>query len=223
MVSVFSHIAIGILAAEIILYLKFKDSMKRRNNRLVFWSFGFLGGMIPDLDVIPALIIGVHYYEYHHIYTHTFLALGIVAIIFVLFRKTNWALPLFVGFGLHLVADFIDNSISPFGPFLPSLEWGLMCGWGELPGGNWAAEYWLYPWLYPGTENHHLWTIFLTNGWGIPIGTEFLSYYDLVFIGIFFLLFILYIIVIVDKVVNRNQVDNLSKAIKNEKQNINFF
>ncbi|NVM53189.1 MAG: metal-dependent hydrolase [Candidatus Helarchaeota archaeon] len=190
MVSFISHMAIGILFAEIILRLRTKDLNERSEKRVKYWTIGLIAGLIPDLDIIPGYILGVHPYTFHHIYTHTFLALGIVAIAcLVIFRKNELAFPFFTGYGMHLVFDYFDNSISPLGPFVPEIELGLLCGWGTIPGGSWASEYW----LLPGYESHTLWAIFMNNGWGIPIGFEFLSIYDLVFIVIFFILFIILI------------------------------
>ncbi|MHA1268470.1 MAG: metal-dependent hydrolase [Candidatus Helarchaeota archaeon] len=219
MVSFISHMSIGIICAEIILLLKYSgpNSYLRVKNRLLFWSIGMLGGLMPDLDAIPAIIMGLHPYTFHHFYTHTFLALGIMLGIFLLFRKTKWSLPLFVGFGMHLVVDFIDNSISPLGPFFPTIEWGFIPGWGELPFGTWASEFW----LLPGYENHDLWTIFMTNNWGFHIGFEFISYYDIIFILIFFIFLIIIPILIVQKLVNKNQKLNPNN-MKNH-NNFNLF
>lgn len=189
MVSVIAHMGIGILFAELILRLRIKDLDERSQKRMTYWGIGLLAGLIPDLDIIPALIIGVHSYTFHHIFTHTFLALGILAIAYVIFRKHELALPFVAGYYMHLFADYIDNSIAPLGPFDSVTELGLLPGWGPIPGGSWASEYW----LTPGYENHTLWAIFRDNGWGIPIGFEFLSIYDLVFIVIFLILFIYWI------------------------------
>ncbi|MHA1321767.1 MAG: metal-dependent hydrolase [Candidatus Helarchaeota archaeon] len=193
MVSVLAHMGIAVLCAELILRLRTKDSNIRASKRLKYWTIGLIAGLIPDLDVIPALILGVHSYTFHHIYTHTFLAVGILAIGYFFLRKNELMLPLVSGYYLHLFVDFIDNSISPLGPFDPVTEWGLIAGWGPIPGGGWQSEYWLHPELYPGTENHTLWSIFMNNGWGVPIGIEFLSIYDIVLIIVFFALVVLWI------------------------------
>jgi membrane-bound metal-dependent hydrolase YbcI (DUF457 family) len=188
--------AVGILFAELILRLRTKDLDERSEKRVKYWAAGLIAGLIPDLDIIPALITGEHPYTYHHIYTHTFLALGIVAIFcFVIFRKNELALPFFMAFFMHLFVDYMDNSISPLGPFLPTVELGLLCGWGIIPLGGWASEFW----LDPTYKYHDLWSIFLHNGWGIPVGSEFLTYYDLALIGVFFALFIILIYLVVKK------------------------
>ena len=200
MVSIVAHVGIGILFAELVLRLRIKDKDERSLKRVTYWSMGLIAGLIPDLDVIPAIILGVHSYTFHHIFTHTFLALGVVAIIcFGFLRKNEYATPFFFGYGLHLFADYIDNSIAPLGPFDATTELGLLPGWGQIPGGSWASEYWLYPSLYPGTENHTLWSMFMNNGWGIPIGIEFLSIYDLVLIVITIILFVIWIKLIIQK------------------------
>jgi hypothetical protein len=209
--STFSHIAVGILFGELILRLRINKSDQTKK-RFLFWSFGALGGLIPDLDVIPAIIIGVHYYTFHHWITHTFLALGIFAAIWIGFRKKDWSLPLFVGFSMHLLFDFLDNSIAPLGPFFPSIEWGLLCGWGEIPGGSWASEFW----LEPGYDySHDLWSVFMKYGWGVPIGFEFLSYYDLALIGVFAVVFVIYIVLMVQKIINRNKSSKTDSQINN--------
>lgn len=194
MVSTFAHVAIAILFAELILRLRTKDPDERSEKRVKYWLIGIIAGTIPDLDVIPAVIMGLHPYAFHHIYTHTFLAMGIIAVFcFVIFRKNELALPFFAGYGLHLAADYIDNTISPLGLFDPVTELGLLRGWGPIPGGSWASEYW----LTPGYENHTLWGIFMSRGWGIPVGSEFLSYYDIALIVVLGILVIIFIWLII--------------------------
>lgn len=192
MVSSISHIGIGIIFADIILRLIDSDSEWRKEKRYLFWWAGALGGLAPDLDVIPALILGVHSYTFHHYYTHTFLALALVFLVVVLNKFNPYALVFFVGFGMHLTADFIDNSISPLGPFDliflgQPYEWGLLTnGIQPMPccGGvcGWHSEFWIG--CNEQYADHDLWSIFMNNGWGIPIGSEFLSYYDLSFMAI---------------------------------------
>jgi hypothetical protein len=188
MVSVISHVGVGMIFAEIILRIMFKDADIRTEKRPALWWAGFFGGLIPDLDAIPGYILGVHPYTYHHWITHTFLAVGIVFAIAAITKFKPRAIALFLGFGMHLVLDWVDNSISPLGPFLPTIEWGMLAGWGELPGGNWSSEYWLEPGY---TFDHDLWSIFMYNGWGFPYasGTEFYSIYDIILSGIAFALF----------------------------------
>lgn len=198
MVSFLMHMAIGIVFAEIILRYRIKNMAERGQKRVKYWWTGFFGGLIPDLDIILAYILGVQTYTFHHIYTHTFLAIGIVALFSLLiFRNNPLSLPFFTGYSMHLVVDFIDNSITPLGPFDTTTAWGLLSGWGPLPGGNWASKYWEPPWG-PFYKNHDLWTIFINNNWGIPFGSEFLSYYDLVGIGLFVILF-MYLLILTIK------------------------
>ena len=64
-----THIGIGIILAEIILRLVDDDPEFRKSNRLAFWWLGALGGLAPDLDVIPALILGLQSYTFHHYFT----------------------------------------------------------------------------------------------------------------------------------------------------------
>lgn len=198
MVSFPAHITIGILVAELVLRLKYKDSAERAEKRINYWVIGLLFGFLPDVDVIPAVILGVHAYTFHHIFTHTFLALAILLTIALIVRKWEYSVPMFAAYSSHLLADFIDNSIAPWGPIIPNIEWGIWY-YGPIPGGSWASEYW----LQPGYETHSLWTFFLSNGWGIPIGTEFLSYYDLVLIGIGIVLITILLVLIVKKLKNR--------------------
>lgn len=182
MTSVMAHYGLGIIVGEIILRILLKEHAIRVEKRPFYWLIGFLGGLLPDLDVIPAYITGQHPYTYHHVFTHTFLALGILTIVILVTKFNPYAIVLFLAFFMHLVLDFIDNSISPLGPFFPLIEWGLLCGWQEIPCVNgvcgWASEFW----LQPGYETHDVWSIFMNNGWGFPIGFEFISYYDLALI-----------------------------------------
>ena len=195
MTSFITHMSVGIIFAEIILRIRIKDVNERTDNRVRYWWIGLFGGLIPDLDFIPAIILGVHTYTFHHIVTHTFLALGIVALFtLVIFRNNPLSLPFLTGYSMHMGVDFVDNSITPLGPFDSITEWGLLAGWRPLPGGSWSNEYWLPPWGPLLYGNHDLWSIFMNNGWGIPIGFEFLSYYDLLFIGLFGF-FIVYLLI----------------------------
>jgi len=182
-----THIGIGIIIAEIIMRLIDDDSEFRRSNRFKFWWAGALGGLAPDLDVIPALILGVHNYTFHHYYTHTFLAVGIIFAILAIKKFNPYLLAFFLGFVLHLTFDFLDNSISPLGPFDiifqgQYIEWGLLTGgFQPMPCINgvcgWASEFW----FHLEYANHDLWTIFLNNGWGIENSFEFMSAYDVAF------------------------------------------
>lgn len=198
MVSFPSQLTIGMLFSELILRIRYKDSAERADKRIQYWIVGLIFGAIPDLDVIPAVLIGVHPYTFHHTFTHTFIAVGIILIISLIFHKWEYSLPMFVGYSTHLLADFIDNSITPWGPFLPNIEWGLWY-YGPIPGDSWASEYW----LQPGYENHSLWTVFQSINWGIPVGTEFLSYYDLALIVIGIVLIAILLVLIVKKLKNR--------------------
>ena len=180
---------IGLILAEILLRLIDDDPEWRKEKRLSFWWVGLIGGLSPDLDVIPAIFTGEHYYTYHHYYTHTFLAVGVLFVLVLALKFNPYMVAYFLAFVAHLGTDFIDNSISPIGPFDiifldTKIEWGLLCGWQEMPCVDgvcgWASLFWQLP-EYGG---HDLWTIFMNNGWGIPIGYEFLTYYDLILIGI---------------------------------------
>jgi hypothetical protein len=84
-----------------------------------------LGGLIPDLDVIPAIMTGQPIYMYHHIYTHTLLALGIMIGITAILRFRPLPTAVLLGFVAHLLMDFFDNSILPFSPFDQTTEWGI--------------------------------------------------------------------------------------------------
>lgn len=77
-----------------------------------------------------------------------------------------------LGYSTHLLLNFIDNSISPFGPFLPTIEWGLLCRWQEIPGGGWHSEFWLQP---SYSFDHNLWSIFMQNNWGFYLEIEFVT------------------------------------------------
>lgn len=167
MTSVITHIGIGIIFAEIALRLSEKSEECIKNNRWLYWIFGALGGLTPDLDFVPALITGESFNTYHHTYTHTLLALGIVFGIIALTKFHPLALAYFLGFSLHLLTDFIDNTITPFGPFLPDVYWGL-----------------------------RLSEMFEVNGWGVWIIPPdvfglipyFWSYYDILFSVLTFML-----------------------------------
>lgn len=190
------------------LFMRFIDDDLefRKQKRVWFWFFGLLGGLAPDLDVIPALFTGEHVYAYHHYYTHTFLAVFLILFLIILFRFNPYLSAFFLGYVLHLIFDFMDNSISPLGPFDiiflgQYVEWGLGCGWQAMPCIDgvcgWESEFW----LHSEYADHDLWSIFLHKGWGISYqlgsATEFYTYYDIVLtiISIPFILGTLYLLI----------------------------
>lgn len=188
MTSFITHMGIGIIFAEILLRVIDDDSEFRKDNRPLLWFLGALGGLSPDLDAIPTFFTGEHIYTYHHYFTHTFLAVGVLLVLIIVLKFNPLMIAYALGFVGHLATDFVDNSISPLGPFDMILlgkyiEWGMLCGWQEMPcmsgACGWASEFW----LDPTYKYHDLWSIFLHNGWGIQyqLGstTEFMSYYDL--------------------------------------------
>ena len=188
MTSFFTHMGIGIIIAELLLRFMDDDPELRKEKRFKFWFIGLIGGLAPDLDVIPTLFLNVHSYTYHHYFTHTFLALFLLFLLVVITKVNPFMLVFFLAYMAHFWTDFIDNSVSPLGPFDILIlgqpwEWGLLSGWGPMPCVNgvcgWASDYW----LYPQYATHDLWTIFMNNGWGIPVTfgstEEFLTYYDI--------------------------------------------
>ncbi len=194
MTSFITHMCIGIILSEILLRFMDDDTENRKDKRFKFWFFGALGGAAPDLDVIPTLFTNLPSYTFHHYFTHTFFAVGIVFLLVVVTKFNPFMLAFFLGYFFgHFWIDWLDNSISPLGPFDflftgELIEWGMLARWGPMPitptGSGWLSEYW----LYPQYANHDLWTIFLNNGWGIPFQfgstTEFYTYYDMVFTAI---------------------------------------
>jgi hypothetical protein len=159
MTSVITHIGIGIIFAEILLRV-LTDKSEYKEKRISFWFFGLLGGLTPDLDIIPALILGKDICYFHHYFTHTILAVILCIIIISYFKFNPLSLVFFIGYILHLFTDFIDNSLTPFSPFflyidelgfLSSIEIGL-----------------------------NISDIFMVNGWGWHTTFMFISYYDLI-------------------------------------------
>jgi hypothetical protein len=182
-----SHVGIGIILAEILLRVIDTDPEYRKEKRVGFWWMGALGALIIDLDAVPAWFLGLHSYTFHHYFTHTFLAIGILFLLVVLTKFNPFMLAFFIGWVSHMGLDFMDNSISPLGPFDIILtgqpwEWGLLSGWGPMPCVDgvcgWASEYWLHLDRFPQYINHDLWTMALYNNWGVINPIEFMSYYD---------------------------------------------
>jgi len=125
MSSVITHMGVGVVIAEILLRIWETDPDCVIKNRLWFWLFGAFGGLVPDLDVVPAIITGEMMWTYHHIYTHTLLAVGIMVVITAAMRFKPLPSTVLAGFVAHLILDFFDNSILPFSPFDQVTEWGL--------------------------------------------------------------------------------------------------
>lgn len=203
---------IGIILAELFMRFVDDDPDYRKEKRAIFWLIGLLGGLSPDLDVIPTLFTGEHAYAYHHYFTHTFLALGILLVLIFITKFNPLMIAYFLGFFGHLATDFVDNSISPLGPFDmlifgTYIEWGMLCGWQEMPCINgvcgWVSEFY----LDPAYKYHDLWSIFLHNRWGMAyqLGStpEFLTYYDLALMSISIPLIIATVVMIMAKIIKR--------------------
>lgn len=125
MSSFIVHVAIGVIVAELLLHVIERDPDCVKRNRIWYWAFGALGGLLPDLDAIPGIITGQTIWTYHHTYTHTLIALLIVLGITALFKFQPLAIAFLLGYAVHLFTDFLDNSIMPFSPWDQTTEWGL--------------------------------------------------------------------------------------------------
>jgi len=111
MPPIYIHIIIGMLLAEIILrkieYDPETFAERRKEKRWWFWLAGGLGGLSPDLDIIPALIMGEPIFTYHLIYTHTLIAMGILFVLVLITRFNPYMLTYSVAYGIHLLTDLI--------------------------------------------------------------------------------------------------------------------
>lgn len=150
MPSFIAHMLFGLLFAE--LYILCFHGDIERNKKITLRVLGSLGGLLPDLDVIPALILGLPMYSLHHYFTHTFLAILVVSVSMVIIRKKE-SFVLGMGYLLHLGLDLVDNSLPLLSPFILEWEFGLNIG-----------------------------HVFEANNWGFYTNNYFVSYYDLVFI-----------------------------------------
>ncbi len=111
MPPIYIHIIIGMLVAEIILRKIENDpetfAERRKEKRWWFWLAGGLGGLTPDLDIVPALIMGEPIFTYHLIYTHTLIAMGILFVLVLITRFNPYMLTYSVAYGFHLLTDLI--------------------------------------------------------------------------------------------------------------------
>ena len=111
MPPIYIHIIIGMLLAEIILRNIVNDpetfAERRKEKRWYFWLAGGLGGLSPDLDIIPALITGQPIFTYHFIYTHTLIAMGILFVLVLITRFNPYILTYSVAYGVHLLTDLV--------------------------------------------------------------------------------------------------------------------
>ncbi len=111
MPPIYIHIIIGILLAELILRKIENDpetfAERRKEKRWWFWLAGGLGGLSPDLDIIPALIMGEPIFTYHLIYTHTLIAMGILFVLVLITRFNPYVLTYSVAYGVHLLTDLM--------------------------------------------------------------------------------------------------------------------
>ena len=93
------------------------------NNKVIFFFITLLGSLIPDIDS-PTSYLGHHWVfrplqwlSKHRGVMHSFTAGLIIAIAFS-FYAPIMALPFFLGYSSHLVADsFTVEGITPFWPW----------------------------------------------------------------------------------------------------------
>ena len=108
---IYIHLIIGILLAELILRKIENDPEtnieRRKEKRGWFWLAGGLGGLSPDLDIVPALITRQPIFTYHFIYTHTLIAMGILFALVLITRFNPYMLAYSVAYGVHLLMDLI--------------------------------------------------------------------------------------------------------------------
>jgi membrane-bound metal-dependent hydrolase YbcI (DUF457 family) len=111
MPPIYIHLIIGIVLAEIILRKIENDpetfAERRKEKRWWFLLAGGLGGLSPDLDIVPALITGQPIFAYHFIYTHTLIAMGILFALVLITRFNPYMLTYFIAYGVHLLTDLI--------------------------------------------------------------------------------------------------------------------
>ena len=111
MPPIYIHLIIGIIIAELLLRKIENDPEtfveRRKEKRWWFWLAGGLGGISPDLDIIPALIMGDPIFTYHFIYTHTLIAIGILFVLVLITRFNPYMLTYFISYGGHLLTDLI--------------------------------------------------------------------------------------------------------------------
>lgn len=177
MVSVISHIGLGIVFAEIYSRTKRGRESIPNKERIRNWTWGGLGGLAPDLDVIPAFILNLPIYAFHHLFTHTLIAVVLIIILLYAFKYHPYIIFFSIGYLGHLVTDLIDNSLTPLAPFLLFInEYGYIFSF-EL-----------------GLE---IVEIFQANNWGFDTEWQFFSYYDMALIIMTFFLFIKYIQIVI--------------------------
>lgn len=163
-----THMMFGFFLAYF-LQKRYPNVSKRK-----IYTLGYLSGLIPDLDAVPGLIEGVikgdvstYLYKYHHIYTHTLIAMGIVFLLGVILFHSNK--PLFMtfvgGYGLHLICDFIDNGIPLFSPWFSEIYGLWLC------------------YILPGFEHE-----FIYKYYGTPM-----PFYEIPFTALFICSLVLYL------------------------------
>ena len=162
----------GIMIAELFFQItKEEDEVKR----IKYWGFGSLGGLVPDLDVIISILMGRELAYYHHFITHTLLALCIITLFLGIIKFNRFFLCFYLGYCVHLLTDLIDNTLTPFSPFILKIN-----GFG---------------WLESFEIGLDIYEIFISHNWGFNImGLYFLTYYDAILIvvslGLHFFLFL---------------------------------
>ena len=155
-----AHLMAGFFGAALIGFIHSKET-RLKYGSLVF--FGFLSGLLLDIDVIPGVIISLvnngeivmnEIWAFHTIYTHNLLFM-IPAIAYLLYSlikydKESKGMQILqiicIGILVHLLLDWIDMWILPFSPWSDT-RWGLVLP--EFP---------------PGAPTLH--EYFQLNGWG---------------------------------------------------------
>jgi len=102
--------------------------------RIVFILVAIIAAYLPDIDT-KFSVLGkkktfriLQFFTKHRGMIHSFTFLAIITILFVLFLPVL-ALPFFLGYGLHLLADsFTITGIKLFYPFKKKTSWKIRTG-----------------------------------------------------------------------------------------------
>jgi len=137
-----THLIIGIWVGIILHQLKYGSEtfnelniLKEKRNLIIIAG---IGGFGPDFDVVVGFIASLITYRgvdidyillFHGVPSHTIYFFGGMILIYFFLRHTDSKYDKYIGFFLvgwstHLLADWFDNCIDGFEPFIEG-KWGL--------------------------------------------------------------------------------------------------
>ncbi len=96
-----AHLLVGAGVAELVISAKPLPRWKA-------WLVGALLAALPDMDLVLGILVGTRG-EYHGTFTHSLLAVAVVALVAWMLAGQRWAVLAGTTYASHLVVDLLDD------------------------------------------------------------------------------------------------------------------